>query len=287
MNKAHLDIEELKDMAQQIRRHVIRTVTHAGAGHIGGPLSAAEMLACLFFSELNIDPQNPQWEDRDRLVLSKGHSAIALYAVMAERGYFPVDELMTFDAIDSRLQAHPDMTVTPGIDMSTGSLGQGLSAGIGMALAARLSGKAYRTYVILGDGETQEGQVWEAVTIAARYRLDNLCALLDWNGVQQYGLGWPFDNDQAPIDNPVEKLRVFGWHVIRVDGHNVEQILNALAESYSIKGKPTFIVADTIKGKGVSFMENTYQWHVRVPSHEEMEIALTELESKNQGGRGK
>ncbi len=271
-------LQELKEIAARVRARVLLAVHHAGAGHVGGPLSCADMLVALYFHILNIDPDRPNWEDRDRFILSKGHSTIALYTVLAERGYFPLEELFTFDAIDSRMQGHPDMTKTPGIDMSSGSLGQGLSPGLGMALGARLLGKSFRTYVILGDGESQEGQVWEAAFVAARYRLDNLTAILDYNGLQQYG--WrnaPGEHMLTPIENPAQKWQAFGWHVIETDGHDMAAFIAAVEEAKSTHGKPTIIIAHTVKGRGVSFMEDQYEWHARVPTQEELSVALAEL----------
>jgi len=234
-----------------------------------------ELLTALYFCILRIDPANPGWEDRDRFILSKGHASIALYAVMAERGFFPVEELGTFDAIDSRLQGHPDMTKTPGIDMSTGSLGQGLSVGIGIALGARLLGKSFRTYVMIGDGESQEGQIWEAAFIASRYKIDNLTGILDWNRLQQFG--WQYPTRMVPLENPAEKFRAFGWNTIDIDGHDFQAIVDACEEAKAVTGKPTMIIAHTVKGKGISFMEDTYQWHARVPNEEEVARALAEL----------
>ncbi len=219
--------------------------------------------------------------DRDRFIFSKGHSSIALYATLAERGYFLKEELRTFDRLDSRLQGHPDMLVTPGVDMSTGSLGQGLSPGLGMALAARLNNKDYRTYVMIGDGESQEGQIWEASMVAARYKVDNLVAILDWNGLQQYGWAGPGKEPAErmnPLEAPAEKWTAFGWHVIELDGHDLHAIATALDEAKDISGQPTMLIAHTVKGKGVSFMEGDYLWHSKPISDEELEIALSELQ---------
>lgn len=270
-------------VANEIRRCVLRSVHHAGAGHIGGVLSAAEMLAALYFSVLRIDPQRPRWEDRDRFILSKGHCSVGLYAVLALRGYFPIDELQTFDAIDSRLQGHPDMTKLPGLDMSTGSLGQGLSPGVGMALGARVLGKHFHTWVMLGDGEIQEGQIWEAAFIAARYGLDNVTAILDWNHLQQYGWATPagYMNSARldPVDYPAAKWRAFGWDVFECDGHKPEQFLAACEKARSTRGRPGIIIADTIKGKGVSFMEREYAWHSKPMTDSDLERALVELDA--------
>jgi transketolase len=235
------------------------------------------MLVALYYEILNIDPKNPDWENRDRFVLSKGHSCIALYAVMAERGYFPIAELATFDAIDSRLQGHPDMTKLPGLDMSTGSLGQGLSPGVGMALGAKLRGQAFTTYVMLGDGETQEGQVWEAAFISARYELDNLVVILDWNKLQQFG--WQDEKGvRSPLDEPVRQWEAFGWHVSEVDGHDIAAFIDAVYAAKVVQGQPAIVIAHTVKGKGISFMENDFSWHARVPTDDELEQALAELE---------
>jgi transketolase len=271
-------LKELEEVAARVRARILLAVHHAGAGHVGGPLSCTDMLVALYFHILNVDPNRPDWEDRDRFILSKGHSTIALYTVLAERGYFPLEELFTFDAIDSRMQGHPDMTKTPGIDMSSGSLGQGLSPGLGMALGARLLGKSFRTYVILGDGESQEGQIWEAAFVAARYQLDNLTAILDYNGLQQYG--WrnaPGEHMFPPIENPAQKWQAFGWRVIETDGHDMAQFTAAVEEAQTTRGKPTLIIAHTVKGKGVSFMEDQYDWHARVPTQQELVAALAEL----------
>ena len=270
-------IAELQEIANRVRARVLISVHHAGAGHVGGPLSAADMLAALYFHILNIDPARPDWEERDRFILSKGHSTIALYATLAERGYFPIDELLTFDAIDSRLQGHPDMTKTPGIDMSSGSLGQGLSPGVGMALAARKLNKPFRTYVMIGDGESQEGQIWEAAFVAARYGLDNLTAILDYNGLQQFGWQKPGEHMLPPIENPQRKWSAFGWNTIEIDGHNIGEFISAVERAKNTQGKPTILIAHTIKGKGVSYMEDEYTWHSNVPSDEELEAALAEL----------
>jgi transketolase len=239
-----------------------------------------DLLVALYFAILRIRPDEPAWVDRDRLVLSKGHSAIALYATLARRGFFPVEELETFDQLESRLQGHPDMTLLPGLDMSTGSLGMGLSTGVGMAIGARLRGGPERTYVILGDGECQEGAVWEAAFIAARYALDNLCAIVDVNGLQQYG--WAADvpgTRQPPW--PTGALRRqwqgFGWRVLETDGHDIGRIIATLRSAEGVRGRPAVVLAHTVKGKGVSFMEGQYGWHARVPTPEELAKALEEL----------
>jgi transketolase len=274
---------ELQRLGNDVRRHVLRAVRRAGAGHIGGVLSAADMFAALYFGVLRIDPRRPRWEDRDRFILSKGHCAIGLYAVLAMRGYFALDELMTFDAIDSRLQGHPDMTRLPGLDMSTGSLGQGLSPGLGMALGARILGKDFRTWVMLGDGESQEGQVWEAAFVAARYALDNLTAVLDHNRQQQFGWATP-DGYMGvgrldPAESPKAKWEAFGWNVIECDGHDVATFLAACETARASHGRPSLILANTVKGKGVSFMENDFSWHSRPLSDADLARALAELDA--------
>ncbi|MBC5806496.1 MAG: transketolase [Candidatus Eremiobacter antarcticus] len=284
-----MTVDELQRLGNDIRRHVLRAVHHAGAGHIGGVFSAADMLAALYFSELRIDPQRPHLESRDRFILSKGHCGIGLYAVLAMRGYFPVDELFTFDAIDSRLQGHPDMTKLPGLDMSTGSLGQGLSPGVGMALGARFLHSDFQTWVMIGDGETQEGQIWEAAFTAARYQLANLTAILDWNHLQQFG--WPTSQGYAgvarrdPTESPAQKWRAFGWNVIECDGHDVADFRRACDRARRTLDRPTLILARTIKGKGISFMENDYTWHSRPISDEDLAAALGELDRADEPQR--
>ena len=275
-----VEIARLVEVARQIRLAIVRTVNHARAGHLGGPLSAADMLAALYFHVLRIRPDEPTWPDRDRFILSKGHSSVGLYAALALRGYFPVEELATFDAANSRLQGHPDMTRLPGLDMSSGSLGMGISAGVGMALGARLTGRDVRTYVMLGDGECQEGEVWEAAMTAARYGLDSLVAIVDHNRLQQYG--WPGDgpDGRMPPQVPgelVAKWSAFGWRVLEVDGHAMEAILAVLEEAAHGDGRPTVVIAHTIKGKGVSFMEGHYFWHTRAIKPDEFAIAMADL----------
>jgi transketolase len=274
------DVARLESLARQVRRHSLETVHRAGSGHVGGPLSVADILVTLYFHELRVDPSEPAWPARDRCILSKGHSAPALYAALAMRGFLPLDELATFDEIDSRLQAHPDMRVLPGLDMSTGSLGQGLSVGVGMALAARRLGAPWRTYVVLGDGESQEGQVWEASFVAARYALDNLVAILDWNGLQQYGWHRPGGRPEErllPIQEPAARWRSLGWHAIEVDGHDIRALADALAGARAEHGRPTVLVARTVKGRGVSFMEGDYRWHSRPVTDDDLRRALEEL----------
>lgn len=272
-----LSTEELINKAKIARRHVIETVHYAGAGHIGGPMSAIDLLTYLYFNEMKIDPENARGEERDRFVLSKGHSAIGLYSVLALRGYLPVEELKTFDALNSRLQAHPDMNALPGLDMSTGSLGQGISAAVGIALGAKLQNKEFRTYCIVGDGESQEGQVWEAADVASKYELDNLTAILDYNKLQQFGWNGEDGAREIPVEQPEKRWEAFGWHVISINGHDFTEIAAAFNEAKETKGKPTMIIANTVKGKGVTFMENAYLWHSRVPTDEELANAVKEL----------
>ncbi len=271
-------IPELTALSAEARRLIVRSVHRAGAGHLGGPLSAADLLISLYFNVLRIDPSRPEWPQRDRFILSKGHSSIGLYAVLAMRGFFPIEELDTFDQINSRLQGHPDMTKLPGLDMSTGSLGQGLSPGVGMALGAQLRNLPFHTWVMLGDGEIQEGQIWEAAFTVARYELDNLIAILDFNGLPQFG--WPqaggFTRNR-PIDDPAAKFSAFGWHVIECDGHDHGSISPAFDEAMTHRGQPTLVLAHTVKGKGVSFMEGDFNWHAKVPTDAELQQALAEL----------
>ena len=271
-------VDELRVTAKEIRRLVLTSVQHASAGHLGGPLSAADMLAALYFRFLRVDPANPAWPARDRFILSKGHSAIGLYSVLALRGYFPVAELRTFDAIDSRLQGHPDMTVTPGVDMSTGSLGQGLSPGVGMAIGARMRRLGFRTWVMLGDGEVQEGQVWEAAEVAARYRLDNLVAIVDNNRLPQYT--WPDFGQRGrehPIANLAAKWSAFGWRVLECDGNDIDDVVRTFEAATATEVQPAAVIAHTVKGKGVSFMENEFAWHAKPLDAEGLARALAEL----------
>ena len=265
--------KELSITACKVRMGVIEGTHCAKSGHPGGPLSAADIMTYLYFSQMNVDPQNPNKPDRDRFVLSKGHVAPALYATLAHRGFFPVEELKTLRKIGSRLQGHPDMKKIPGVDMSSGSLGQGISAACGMAKAAKLTGADYRVYAMLGDGEIQEGQVWEAAMFASHYQLDNLCVLVDNNGLQ-------IDGNSKDVMSPYpidKKFEAFGFHVINIDGHDFDQIEAAYKEACTIKGKPTAIIAKTVKGKGVSFMENQASWHGTAPNDEQYEIAMKEL----------
>lgn len=277
---AEPDVAELEDLARQARAHIVRAIVGAHGGHLGGPLSAIDMLIALYFRVLRIRPDEPDWPDRDRFVLSKGHSSIAQYTALAMRGYFPVAELSTFDAIDSRLQGHPDMTVTPGIDISSGSLGLGFSGACGIALGARAAGKDFATYVMVGDGECNEGVIWEGAHTAERYRLDNLIAIIDHNKLQQFG--WrgntvavrlpPYTGSQL-----VDRWSSFGWRVFEMDGHDMTDILSTLDQARAHEGGPVAVVAHTVKGKGVSYMENDFKWHSRVPTEEELEIAMREL----------
>ena len=268
-------MNNLQKIATDIRLGIVEAVFNAKSGHPGGALSSADILACLYFDELNIDPQNPQMENRDRFVLSKGHSCPGLYSALAHRGYFSTDLLKTFRHTDSILQGHPDMKYIKGVDMSSGSLGQGFSCACGMALSAKISGKDYRTYTLVGDGESQEGQIWESIMFAAHYKLDNLCMIIDNNGLQIDGKVSDVMNTM-PYDT---KLKAFGWHVIEIDGHNYDEILNAFKEAKETKGKPTAIIAKTVKGKGVSFMENQAGWHGKAPNEEQYLQAKSELEA--------
>jgi len=273
-NKFNLSTAELKETAKKLRRHIITMIATAGSGHPGGSLSAADIITALYFKVLRHNPENPRWSDRDRFILSKGHAAPILYAALAETGYFPVAELATLRKLDSRLQGHADRNFTPGVEMSAGSLGMGLSFAIGVALAARLDSKAYRTYVLLSDGECQEGQTWEAALSAAHFKLDNLTTVVDYNGIQLSGLTCDIMN----LEPFSRKWQAFGWHTIDIDGHDFDQILSAYQRAEKTKGKPTVIVARTVKGKGVSFMENNVAFHGKAPTWEEAELALKELE---------
>jgi transketolase len=268
-----LDIQELRTIAADIRKDIITMITEAGSGHPGGSLSAADILTVLYFREMRVDSSNPRWEDRDRFVLSKGHAAPVLYAVLARKGFFPKEELLRLRKIDSMLQGHPDMKGTPGVDMSTGSLGQGFSASCGMAMAAKIDRKDYRVYTLLGDGELQEGIVWEAAMFAAHYRLDNLTAIIDNNGLQIDGA----NEEIMSVDPITDKFRAFGWNVVETDGHCIEDIIMSIDKAKQTKGAPTVIVAKTIKGKGVSFMENEVDWHGKAPKEEQKLQALREF----------
>ena len=268
-----IEKKQLMATACQVRMNVIKGVHAAKAGHPGGSLSAADMFTYLYFKELNVDPANPTWADRDRFVLSKGHTAPGLYGVLAERGFFPKEDLLTLRKIGSHLQGHPNMNLTPGVDMSTGSLGQGVSVAVGMALAAKHQGKTCRVYTLLGDGEIQEGQVWEALMSAKHYGLDNLCVIIDNNGLQIDG---KISDVMSPYPIP-EKLKAFGFEVAEIDGHDFDQIEAAFAKARETSGVPFGIVMKTTKGKGVSFMENQAGWHGKAPNDEEAEKALQEL----------
>ncbi|HEX3029977.1 MAG TPA: transketolase [Clostridia bacterium] len=270
-----IKLKELKKQAALIRKHIIDEVYSAASGHPGGSLSCADILTVLYFNEMRIDPQNPRWEDRDRFVLSKGHCSPALYAALAEKGFFPKEELLKFRSIDSYLEGHPSMRYVPGVDMSTGSLGQGISAAVGMALAGKLDKKDYRVFAVLGDGEIQEGQVWEAFMAAAHYKLDNLTAFLDHNHLQ-------IDGNITDVMSPepvIDKFSAFGWKVISANGHDYVQLDEAITEAKKCKGKPTVIVAETVKGKGVSFMENLAGWHGSAPNKEQRDQAMLELDT--------
>lgn len=267
--------KELAKIAVNVRKGIIEGTFNAKSGHPGGSLSIAEILTYLYFAEMNVDPAKPAMENRDRLVLSKGHAAPALYSVMAQKGYFPVEELKTLRKVDSRLQGHPSMRYLPGIDISTGSLGQGISAACGMALGAKLKSADYRVYTILGDGEIEEGQVWEAAMYAAAKKLDNLVAFVDNNNLQIDGT---VEEVNSPYPIP-EKFAAFGWNVIEIDGHCFDAIENALKAARDCKGKPTAIIAKTVKGKGVSFMENQVNWHGAAPNAEQYEVAMKELDA--------
>jgi transketolase len=267
-------IEFLKGKAKVIRQHIIKMISRAGSGHPGGSLSAVELMVALYFYKLKINPKDPHWSERDRFLLSKGHAAPVWYATLAEAGYFSITELDSLRKLGSILQGHPDMKRTPGVEMSSGSLGQGLSIANGIALAGRLDKKNYRVYTLLGDGENQEGQVWEAAMAAAHYKIDNLCAILDYNGFQIDG---PIERVMSPLPL-VDKWIAFGWNVITVDGHNFKEIIRALDQAETVKNKPTIIIAKTIKGKGVSFMENKAEWHGKAPTPIETTNALRELQ---------
>ena len=268
-----LEKKQLQIMACKVRMGIIESTNAAKCGHPGGSMSAAELFTYLYCKEMNVDPANPKWEDRDRFVLSKGHTAPGLYAALAYRGFFPVEDLLTLRKIDSYLQGHPNMNMVPGVDMSTGSLGQGISTAVGMALGLKHQGKTSRVYTLLGDGEIQEGQVWEACMAAAHYKLDNLVAIVDNNGLQ-------IDGNVADVMSPypiVDKLVAFGFHTIAIDGHDYDQIEAAFNEAKTVKGQPTAIVMKTTKGKNVSFMEDKAAWHGKAPNDAEREQALSEL----------
>ena len=267
-------VAQMEAVAKRLRRHIVTMIGKAGSGHPGGSLSAVEIVTALYFKVLRHKPLDPNWPDRDRFVLSKGHAAPVLYATLAECGYFPLEELLTLRQMDSRLQGHPDRTLTPGVEISAGALGQGLSFAIGIALAGRLDAKDYRVYALLGDGECDAGQVWEAAMAASHFKVDNLVAIVDKNGLQLDG----WTRDVMNLDPLPDKWRAFGWNVIEVDGHSLPKLVDAFKEAEKVKGRPTVIIARTVKGKGVSFMENNNDFHGKAPNAIEVEIALKELE---------
>jgi transketolase len=266
-------LEELQAIAKRVRREIVEMTGTAKSGHPGGSLSAVEIVVELYFDYMRIDPENPQWPDRDRFILSKGHAAPVLYSVMAEAGYTPREQLNTLRQLGSMYQGHPDLRFIPALEASTGSLGQGLSLALGMGLAARLDGRSSRTYVMLGDGEIQEGQIWEAAMFGAFHKMDNVVAIVDYNRIQLDG----FVKDIMELEPLADKWRAFGWHTLEIDGHQFPAIRAALDEAASTKGKPTAIVAHTVKGKGVSFMENNPKFHGMAPTAAEVELALQEL----------
>lgn len=268
-----VDVSKLEEIAKLVRRGIIEAVYNGKSGHPGGSLSIADIMTVLYFNEMNIDEKNSEWEERDRLVLSKGHCSPALYSCLAQRGYFETKELKTFRNIESKLQGHPDMNKVKGVDMTSGSLGQGLSVANGMAIAGKLDNKQYRVYAILGDGEIEEGQIWEAAMASNKYKLDNLCVIVDNNNLQIDGTIEEV-MDSQPID---EKFQKFGFETITIDGHNIPEIIEALNRAKEIKGKPVCIVAKTIKGKGISFMENQVGWHGKAPNDEQYKQAMEEL----------
>ena len=273
MSTEPMNVEELEKMAVVIRCDIIDMICTAAAGHPGGSLSAADVVTALYFRVMRIDPKNPDWPDRDRFILSKGHACPVWYAALAERGYFDKAHLKTLRQMGSILQGHPDMRKTPGIDMTAGSLGHGLSAGLGMALSAKLQHKDYHVFVVIGDGESQEGSIWEAAMAAPRFKLDNLIAILDYNHLQNdYSV-----DDIMPIEPVVDKWQAFGWNVIDIDGHHMAQVVQVLEDAKSHQGAPTIIVANTVKGKGVSYMENVCEWHGKAPCQEEADKAIEEL----------
>lgn len=269
-----MDNNMLAMISCKVRKHIIEETHSAGAGHPGGSLSIADIMTELYFEQMQVQPENPQWEDRDRFVLSKGHCSPALYGVLAERGFFPVEDLVQFRHFGSYLQGHPSMKDVPGVDMSTGSLGQGISAANGMAIAGKMEHKAYRVYAVLGDGECEEGQVWEAAMFAAHYKLDNLCAVLDFNGLQ-------IDGKITDVMSPLpfdEKFAAFGWNVIWVDAHDFDSLRDGFEQARACKGKPSILIAKSVKGKGVSFMEDQAGWHGVAPNDEQAAMALAELD---------
>lgn len=268
-----INYEQLREKAKDIRIDIIKSLYHAGSGHPGGSLSAADILTVLYFHEMNVDPDDPKMKGRDKFVLSKGHAGPVLYSTLAEKGFFPKEKLETLRKLGSDLQGHPDMHMVPGVEMSTGSLGQGFSTSIGMALAGKLDNDKGRVYTLLGDGELQEGIVWEAAMAAGHYKLDNLCAIVDWNGLQIDG----FNDDVMKVTPIADKFKAFGFYTIEIDGHSFDGIIDALTQAKLVKGKPTAIIAKTIKGKGVSFMENQASWHGVAPDEEQAKEAVKEL----------
>ncbi len=266
-------VAALKERARVLRVHVLKMTHAAGSGHPGGSLSATDVVAALYFHVLRVDPMNPQWPDRDRFILSKGHACPVLYAALAERGFFPVSELLTLRKLGSRLQGHPELGTTPGLEACAGAEGQGLSIAVGMALAARLDGKSHRVYVMMGDGEQDVGQTWEAALSAAHFKLDNLTGIVDRNEIQQEGR----TEDIMSLEPLADKWRAYGWEVLEIDGHDMAAVLEALDGAREVRGKPTVIIAHTIKGKGVSYMENVVRFHGTAPTDEELRMGLAEL----------
>ncbi len=266
-------VAELQEKARKLRVHVLRMTHAAGSGHPGGSLSATDVITALYFNILRVDPKNPQWPDRDRFILSKGHACPVLYAALAERGFFPTAELMTLRKLGSRLQGHPELGTTPGLEACAGAEGQGLSIAVGMALAARLDGRSHRIYVMMGDGENDVGQTWEAALSASHFRLDNITAVVDRNGIQQEGK----TEEIMALEPMADKWRAYGWNVLEIDGHDMEAVLEAFDTARSVKDRPTVIIAQTIKGKGVSYMENVVRFHGVAPTDEELKQGLAEL----------
>jgi len=265
--------KQLKELAHQMRIDIVKMLHNVKTGHPGGSLSAVEILVDLYFNQMNVDPKNPKWEDRDRFIAAKGHAAPVVYAALAEKGFFPKEELKNLRQLGSILQGHPDMKKTPGIDLSTGSLGLGLSAGLGMGISAKMSNKSYYTYVLMGDGEIQEGQVWEAAMAAVKFKVDNVIAILDNNGVQLDGTV----DEIMPLGDISGKFKAFGWNVLEVDGHDIKALDEAIDKAKATKGVPTIIIAKTVKGKGVSFMEGKNEWHGKAIGDKEFEAAMAEL----------
>ncbi len=273
MNQIPMSVEELKQMAATIRCDIIEMICTAAAGHPGGSLSAADVVTALYFRMMRVDPKKPDWPDRDRFILSKGHACPVWYAALAERGYFDKSHLGTLRRLNSILQGHPDMNKTPGIDMTAGSLGHGLSAGLGMALSGKLMQKDFHVWIVIGDGESQEGSIWEAAMSAPKWKLDNLTVIMDRNNLQNDF----YVDDLMPIEPITDKWRAFGWNVLDIDGHDMAAVVQALESAKAYKNQPTIIIARTIKGKGVSYMENVCEWHGKAPSKEQAEVALNEI----------